>query len=96
MANFIVCCDCPQMTQYCLDSYRIMAQSRTYPDIYLHSKTYALLHKLTIDTNVYEFVKNLLPGKKKYAYYIEYDDNGDVTKQWNLLTGKRIIDDNKK
>lgn len=89
--DFIICCDCGDTYQYSVDAHRLMSHGAKTPDVYRHNKAHKLLDKLDNNTNVYKFVASLIKGKGKFSYYVEYDDNGDVTEQWNLLSGQRTI-----
>lgn len=90
--KFIIACSCGQTVQYAMDAYTYMAHTRTLPDIYRTNKGYVLLNKLPRGTNIYDYISKLLSTNSKYAYYFEYDDKGDVVKQWDLLEGRKVID----
>lgn len=44
-----------------------------------------------VNSNIYRYVKALSANKSKFAYYMEWNKEGNVTLQYNLLTGRQLI-----
>lgn len=95
MNNAILTCSCSQTPKYALESFNIMIgvkENIETPVMYSGERRIStLLEKLDPNTNIYKYVKSLNKNKDKFAYYMEWDDNGDVLRQFNLLTARRVL-----
>lgn len=91
MTDFILACDCGDTKAYALDAYHIMGDRHRNPAVFNIHEGYKLLDRLDRDSNVYSYVTSLLNKKGRFAYYIAYDGVGNVTRHWDLLTGKNVL-----
>lgn len=87
MSNAIFCCGCPGVDKQSLATVKT-AFHKTPPIYVGHSISDALLGTTG---NIQEYIKSLARNRGKFAYYMEWDMDGKVTLQYNLLLRRRII-----
>lgn len=90
--KYIICCMCGDTPAFSKDAYKLLFPNTPMPEMHTQPKLYYLLSDIKRDGNFYNYIKsNLLNEKKKYSYYFEVTENGDIVDQWNLLTGKKAM-----
>lgn len=92
MSGFIICCDCGDTPRYSVETYKIMGKTSKIPQVFTSDKAYLALRELPRGSNVFKFVETLMRGKGKYSFYLEYDDDGNVMRHWDLLKADKLID----
>lgn len=90
--KYIVCCMCGDTPSFSRDAFKLLFPGEEIPQVELQPNLYNFLPTLKRDGNFYNYVKdNLIGEKKKYSYYFEVAENGDIIDQWDLLTGKKSL-----
>lgn len=84
--RFILTCSCHNMSKRASEAFCLLYPQSVLPDIV---KGRDRLHKLAKELgNDHLLAISKLSGK--FAYYVELGNNNIITKEVNLLTGKRI------
>ena len=86
----IAVCTCSGMKERAESAFKILFPKEEVPQIYRGRdaiKRFASEHP---GTNVGNYFDAISKKNGKFAYYVEYDDKGDVTANYNLTTGKKV------
>ncbi len=90
--KFIICCKCGDMPSFSMTSFKLMFKDQKVPKIFLQPNLHRDIEQFPKESNIYRYIKDTLVGnKEKFSYYFEIDDEGRVTAQYNLVTGKKVI-----
>lgn len=86
----ILVCSCSGMKEKAVQAYKILFPKEEEPTLFVGKdaiKKFASYHP---GTNVANYAQAISKKNSRYSYYVEFDEKGDVTDNWNLLTGKRV------
>ena len=85
MKSYILTCSCHNMSKRASEAFCLLYPDQVLPDIVKgKDRLYKLAKSLGND---HLLAISKLSGR--FAYYVELDDNNTITKEVNLLTGKR-------
>ena len=87
MAEAIFCCSCPGIDKQSIATAQTVFHKK--PPIYVGRSISDAL--LSTTGNIQEYIRSLARNKGRFAYYMEWDVDGTVTLQYNLLLRRRII-----
>lgn len=88
--NAIVCCDCPSVPLAAKATYKVVTK-QTPPIVWAGiNRISVLLGLLPPSSPVYAHVLALSKKSGKFAYSIEWDMDGNITKMYNLLSRKEV------
>lgn len=85
MKAYILTCSCHNMSKRASEAFCLLYPNELLPEIV---KGRDKLSKLAKELNN-EHIKAISRLSGKFAYYVELDDNNTITKEVNLLNGKR-------
>ena len=93
MNDLIACCSCRNVPEKSKVAFNMYFEGVTLPDMFSGiNEIRKLAESLDPDWNVTKYLLALAKSKEKYSYYIVFDgEDGDVTLQFNLLNGRRIL-----
>lgn len=83
--KYILTCTCFNMKKKASEAFSLLFPNEVLPDIV---KGRDRIYKLSQEINN-EHIKAISKLSGKFAYYVELDGN-KITKEYDLLTGKRI------
>lgn len=83
--KYILTCSCHNMSKRASEAFCLLYPNELLPEIV---KGRDKLSKLAKELNN-EHIKAISRLSGKFAYYVELDDNNTITKEVNLLNGKR-------
>ena len=85
MKSYILTCSCHNMSKRASEAFCLLYPQSVLPDIVKgKDRLYKLAKSLGND---HLLAISKLSGR--FAYYVELDDNNTITKEVNLLSGKR-------
>lgn len=83
--NLILCCTCFNMERKAREAFSLLFSDRVSPDVVKgRDRIYKLAKKLNND---HILAISKLSGR--FAYYVELDDSNTITKEINLISGRR-------
>lgn len=86
MKTYILTCSCHNMSKRASEAFCLLYPTEVLPDIVKgRDRIYKLAKSLGND---HILAISKLGGK--YAFYLELDENNNITKEYNLVTGARI------
>ena len=88
MGNAILCCDCQGIPERARAAFKVKFKGEA-PVYAGRNAISGLWPKL--EGNIAEYVRGLIRNKDKFAYYMEWDMDGTVTLQYNLLNGRNVL-----
>ena len=89
--EIVVCCTCKNVPDYTKKSFPIVFPEKKLPRMYVGGdEIRKLAESLPQFTNIAKYLLALARNKEKYSYYFEYDENGDIVAQYNLLNGRKV------
>lgn len=83
--KIILTCTCFNMKKKASEAFSLLFPNEVLPDVV---KGRDRIYKLSQQLNN-EHIKAISKLSGKFAYYVELDDN-KITKEYDLLTGKRL------
>lgn len=88
--DYIVTCSCRDTPKFAKEVFEILCPGQGVPDIILRTDIpkFAIGYDGTIFGN---YLNMLYVNKEKFAYYFKISDDGDITEQWDLLKGFRVL-----
>lgn len=86
MKPLILCCSCHNMWKTAAEAYCHLFPTTPLPDIVRGRDR---IYKLALATGN-DHVKAISKLGGKYAFYLELDENNNITKEYNLITKARI------
>lgn len=89
MSEVIICCSCSDTPKFSGDAYHLLFHKDTIPPILTREKDINKFVNEHQGGDVAKYVKAVTKGKK-YSVYFEYDEESNVVKSYNLLTGRRM------
>ena len=93
MNDLIACCSCRNVPEKSRIAFAMYFEGEKIPKVYSginESRKFA--ESLPPDWNVTRYLLALAKSKEKYSYYFIFDEeSGDVTLQYNLLKGRRVL-----
>ena len=84
----IISCDCAQTPEYAKDAYSLLYPNTETPPLYTSFSR--LIEETPQHSNVRAYLTAISKTKRKFAYFLEWDEDGNVTTNINLLTGKKV------
>lgn len=85
MTTLILCCTCFNMEKKAREAFSLLFPDRVSPDVVKgRDRIYKLAKKLNND---HILAISKLSGR--FAYYVELDDSNTITKEINLISGRR-------
>lgn len=85
MTTLILCCTCFNMEKKAREAFSLLFPDRVSPDVVKgRDRIYKLAKKLNND---HILAISKLSGR--FAYYVELDDNNTITKEIDLISGRR-------
>lgn len=88
MKRVIVACRCGDTDDFAKDAYRLLFPNTEMPQFLSGSTEVGNLYSALPNNTMSDHLLALLRSNKKYARYMEYDD--DLIAEWDLLTGQRL------
>lgn len=85
----IIRCACGGIKTYIEKSMELLYPGKELPKEYLGRTAMKELMNEYPDTNLSRHLEAMSKKSGRYAYYIEYDDKGDIVDMANLVTGKK-------
>lgn len=85
----IIRCSCGGIKTYVENSMGLLYPGMEIPKEYIGRTTIRGLMEENPDTNLYRHLETIVKKSGRYAYYIEYNDKGDIVDMANLITGKK-------
>lgn len=93
MNEVILVCYCPGMDKRAEAAFKVVSKGKPIPKMYKGRYGIAdfvsSLQKRGIDGDIIAYSKALAKNNNKFAYYMRWNDSGDVTVQYNLMSGRR-------
>ena len=84
--KYILCCTCFNMEKKAREAFSLIFPDEVSPEVV---KGRDRLYKLANSLNN-EHIKAISKLSGKYAYYVNLDDDNNITEEYNLMTGQRI------
>ncbi len=88
--KIIAVCTCSGMKEKAESAFKIMFPGEELPKIYKGDGAIRGLAQSKPNTNLARYLVAIAKKNGQFAYYIEYDDKGDVLANYDLKTGKRL------
>lgn len=88
--NLIAVCSCSGMKERADSAFKILFPHRELPPVYRGKDAMKKFADEHPSTNVGNYLSAISKKHGQFAYFIEYDKNGDVVANYNLLTGKKV------
>ena len=88
--KIIAVCTCSGMKEKAESAYKILFPGEEMPKIYKGDSAIRLLAEKNPNTNLSRYLLAIAKKHGQFAYFIDYDDNGDITVNYDLKTGKRL------
>ena len=86
----IFVCSCGGMKDKAEKAFKIMFPRAEVPTIYRGEAAISRAASKYPNTNVYTYLTAIAKTNGRYAYYVASDEQGNVTENYNLLTGKQV------
>ena len=86
----IAVCTCSGMKEKAVSAYKIMFPDEKTPDIFRGDSAIRRLAEQNPNTNLSRYLLAIAKKNGRFAYLIDYDDNGDIISNYDLRTGKRV------
>lgn len=86
----IAVCTCSGMKEKAVSAYKIMFPGEEVPQLYKGSNAIRDFGDKLPNTNLSRYLSAIAKKNGQFAYFIEYDDNGDIICNYDLKTGKRV------
>lgn len=84
--KYILCCTCFNMEKKAREAFSLLFPNEVSPKVV---KGRDHISKLANSLGN-DHVKAIGKLSGKYAYYVELDENNNITEEYNLMTGQRI------
>lgn len=84
--KYILCCTCFNMEKKAREAFSLLFPDEVSPEVV---KGRDHISKLASSLKN-DHVKAISKLSGKYAYYVELDENNNITREYNLITGQRI------
>lgn len=88
--KIIAVCSCSGMKEKAIMAYKIAFPKTDVPEVVRGEDAIRALANRLQSTNVSKYLNAIAKKNGQYAYYIKYDENGDVAYNYDLLLGRRI------
>lgn len=85
----ILACACGSVPDYCKRSYRILFPDERVPVVYIKKKALPLLEDIPKESAMAKRIEKILRDRGRYGFYFEYNEEGEIIDEWNLLKHKR-------
>lgn len=83
-------CSCSGVKEKATASFKILFPREEEPQVYRgEAAILRVAHKYP-NTNICSYLEAISKTNGRYAYYVASDDKGNVTDNYNLLTGKKV------
>lgn len=86
MRPLILCCSCHNMWKTAAEAYCHLFPTSVLPEVVRGRDR---IYKLALETGN-PHIKAISKLGGKYAFYLELDENNNITKEYNLITKARI------
>lgn len=91
MNSVIVCCSCSGIKERSISAFSILYPDDEVPDMHVSSNAIKkLAASFPQDSNMAKHLDAISKKSGQYSYYIEYNEDMDITKMVNLLNGKDV------
>ena len=90
MNKYILICKCSNMKQTAEMAFNIAFPHQPMPKIYRDSAISTLTEQKP-NTNLANHLSAIAKKSGRWAYYIAYDMDGNITEMYDLLTTKRLF-----
>lgn len=93
MNDLIACCSCQNVPGKAKTSFGMYFEGATLPEMFVGiNEIRKMAEQLNPDWNITKYLLALAKSKEKYAYYFVFDgEDGDVTLQFDLLKGRKVL-----
>lgn len=93
MNDLIACCSCRNVPEKSRIAFAMYFEGEKVPKVYSGiNEIRKFAESLPPEWNVTRYLLALAKSKERYSYYFIFDEeSGDVTLQYNLLTGRRVL-----
>jgi len=88
--RIIAVCTCSGMKEKAEAAFKIMHPDEELPIIYKGESQIRLASDNNPGTNLSRYLLAIAKKHGRFAYLIDYDDNGDIISNYDLKTGKRV------
>lgn len=85
----ILSCACGAVPDYCKRSYNIIFPNERVPVVYIKKKALPLLEDIPKGSPMAMRIEKILRDRGRYGYYFEYNEEGEILDEINLLKHKR-------
>ena len=85
----ILSCACGAVPDYCKRSFKIMFPDERPPVVYIKTKARPLLEDIPKESPMAKRIEKILHDRGRYGYYFEYNEEGEILDEINLLKHKR-------
>lgn len=86
----IVVCTCSGMKERAESAFKILFPNKEMPKIVRGKDAIKKLASVNSGKNIGNYLEAISKKNGKFAYYIESDEFGNVTTNYNLTTGKQV------
>ena len=83
-------CSCSGVKERATASFKILFPKEEAPEVYRGDAAILKVANKYPNTNVYGYLEAVSKMNGRFAYFVESDDKGDVIRNYNLLTGKKV------
>ena len=90
MHRVVVCCDCPGIPARARAAYAVKIKGELPDVVEGKNSICSMAERLPHGTPISEHIRALSKNKEKFAYYFEWEEDGTITKKYNLLTGRSV------
>ena len=84
--KYILCCTCFNMEKKAREAFSLLFPDEVSPEVV---KGRDHISKLASSLKN-DHIKSISKLGGKYSYYVELDENNNITREYNLMTGQRI------
>lgn len=88
--NILFTCSCSATPSYARSAYAVYRPNTDIPPLYVSRKIVPIRDTLPVTSFAYQFITSALKKRGKYAYFIDYNDDGSVNEVYDFLKQKRI------
>lgn len=86
----LVTCGCGSVPTYSQTRFKIQHPNDPIPKLYIGKHGYTLLETLPQDSEVQQFLSSILKKRGRYAYLIEWGDDGVLGEVFNYIKGTKL------
>ena len=83
-------CSCSGVRERAEAGFKILFPKEEIPNVYRGEAAILKVAHANSGTNLGEYLTAISKMNGRFAYYVAADENGDVTDNYNLLSGKKV------